>query len=225
MNQITLSKRTLTKRKARALLSEGIVPAVIYNAKNESTNVQVEHGIIERVLRTATKSTIFDLEIDGKTLKGVIKEVDYSPVNGILRHVSFYEIDPSQEMLFDLPIETTGVSLAVKNNLGILVQPAKTIQVKCKLADLVESIVVDISILQNTGDTILLRELEIPKGIKIPKDAHLNTPILTISDLQKAEEVVEAVVEGEEGEITDETAEGAVEGEEAESTEDTKGKK
>lgn len=217
MNQITLSKRALLKRKARSLLNEGIVPAVIYNAKNESMNVQVEHGLIERVLRTATKSTIFDLDVEGKNLKGLIKEVDYNPVNGVLRHVSFYEIDPSHEMLFDLPIETTGVSLAVKNNLGILVQPAKTIQVKCKLADLVESIIVDISILNNPGDTILLRDLKIPEGIEIPKDAHLNTPIITISDLQKAEEVVETVAEGEEAEV----AEGGAE-EVAEATEEAK---
>lgn len=199
MNEITVQKRTLTKNKVKQLLNDGMVPAVLYNSKLESTNIKVEQGEAERLIQNASTSTILDIKLEDKTVKGVIKEVDIDPVKGTLRHVAFFEIDPQKESLFDIPVVLTGVSNAVKNNLGVLVQPTKALQVRCKLADVVEQIEIDISGLDNPGDSIILRDIELPEGMTLPNDDQYDNALALISELQKLEVIEETeVAEGEE---------------------------
>lgn len=215
MNEITVEKRDLMKRKSKWLLEKGIVPAVIYNGKGESTNIQVGQGDVERLLQTASTSTILDIKFGDQTLKGIIKEIDTDPVKGHLRHIAFFEIDPSHESIFDIPIELTGVSKAVKNSLGVLVQPTMSLTVRCKLADVIDSIKVDISGLDKPGDTITLSDIELPAGMTLPNEDQADSALARISELQKIEVIVEETEE-------DEDAEG-VEGEEGEEGEETEG--
>lgn len=212
MQKIDFLKREQLGKAAKRVSKDGMLPAVLYDSKRNSYSVSVDRKIIDTLLKTATSTTIIDSTYDGKNLKVILKEVDKNPVTDKIRHLSFFIIDESHEMVFTIPFNIIGISPAVKNNLGILVKALDAIDVKCKLADLVSQIDIDISNLEHPGQSILVSDVKLPAGVTLPNEDSLHTAIVTITQLQKEEEVkpVEELVEGEalEGE------EGKAEGEE-----------
>jgi len=194
METITLEKRELLGKKSQNLLDMGFIPAVLYNAKGDSTNLQIDASAGKKLVRVATSTTIFEAKIGDKTSKVLVKDVDLNPVTDVIRHIAFFEIDENKEMVFSIPFEVIGISPAVKNNLGILVKVLSDIDVRCKLVDLVPAITVDISGLDHPGQIIGVHDIKLPKGMElINKDLEQAT-IVTITELQK-EEVVVAPVE------------------------------
>ena len=196
METITLQKRSVLGKKTRSLLVEGFVPAVMYNAKGDSTNVQLDSSIAKQIVKIATSTTIFDVNLDGKTSKVLVKDIDLNPVTDVIRHISFFEIDESKKMVFTIPFEIIGISPAVKNNLGTLVKVLPSIDVRCTLAELKPNIVVDISGLEHPGQIIGVHDIKLPEGMELINKEMEQATIITITELQK-EEVATTPAEGE----------------------------
>ena len=207
METITLEKRELLGKKSQNLLAQGFIPTVVYNAKGDSANLQIDASAGKKLVRVATSTTIVEVKVGDKTIKALVKDVDLNPVTEEIRHIAFFEIDESKEMVFSIPFEIIGISPAVKNNLGILVKVLSDIDVRCKLADLKPSISIDISGLDHPGQIIGVHDIKLPEGMElINKDLEQAT-IVTITEIQKEEEVVAAPVEG----ATETSVEGAAE--------------
>ncbi|MDD2270242.1 MAG: 50S ribosomal protein L25 [Candidatus Dojkabacteria bacterium] len=204
MEKIKLQKRELTGKKIKQMREKDLIPAVIYNSKGDSTNLSLEKGIAIQLYRIATPTTILDVEIEGKDSKAIIKDFDINPKTTELLHVSFFEIDPKVVMDFTLPFTLKGVSPAVKNNLGILIQVSDSVKVRGKLEDLIAEIVIDVSHLDHPGQTISMEDIELPKGLELVHEEDEAMPIATITQLQKVEVVEEEEAKDEEGEEAEE---------------------
>ena len=212
MENIVLEKRELTGKKSKRLLREGIIPCVIYNSKSESTNCQIGKGDAERLVQKVTSATILDVELSGKKMKAFVKDAETDPRKDSIRHISFFEIDEKAELTFDMPLVLVGVSPAVKNNIGVLIQPTYSVTVRAKAKDVIPQIEIDISSLENIGDSITLEEIEIPSGIELFNPEDINNTVATITDLQKqVEEEVDETEEEEEGELEEESGDEEVE--------------
>lgn len=209
MDHIDFQERQLTGNQAKQLLAEAIVPAVVYNSKGESSNIQITRTEAERIARIATSTTILNASHKGNEMKVVVKEIDTDPRNDIVRHISFFQIDESKTMVFEVPFNLVGVAPAVKNNLGVLIKALSAIEVECKVADLVAAIDIDISGLEHPGQSIAVSDITLPAGMTLPNDEHAHSAIVTITNLQKEEEVVPVapaegeVAEGEEAATAD----------------------
>ena len=195
MEKVKFLERDINGKKNKILLKDGFVPAVVYNAKTESKNIMLDTSTAKQILKNATSTTILDTELDGKSFKVVVKEIDINPVTEELRHISFFEIDESKDMVFSIPFEIIGISPAVKNNLGVLVEVMDSIEVRCKVNDLIPSIKVDISGLEHPGQSISIDELEIPKNISLINEELKNATVVTITEMQ--EEIVSTPTESE----------------------------
>lgn len=204
MEKIKLQKRELTGKKIKQMREKDLIPAVIYNSKGDSTNLSLEKGIAIQLYRIATPTTILDVEIEGKDSKAIIKDFDINPKTTELLHVSFFEIDPKVVMDFTLPFTLKGVSPAVKNNLGILIQVSDSVKVRGKLEDLIAEIIIDVSHLDHPGQTISMEDIELPKGLELVHEEDEAMPIATITQLQKVEVVEEEEAKDEEGEEAEE---------------------
>lgn len=195
MEKVKFLERDLNGKKNKILLKDGFVPAVVYNAKTESKNIMLDTSTAKQILKNATSTTILDTELEGKSFKVVVKEIDINPITEELRHISFFEIDESKDMVFSIPFEIIGISPAVKNNLGVLVEVMDSIEVRCKVNDLIPSIKVDISGLEHPGQSISIDELEIPKDISLINEELKNATVVTITEMQ--EEIVSTPTESE----------------------------
>lgn len=195
MKNLTLHKREITGKKVSTLRSNNQTPAVVYNSKTESFNTVLSNSDAQWLYKNTTSTTILDAELDGRSFKCLIKDFDINSVTGEINHVSIFEIDENAVMVFTIPFEIIGVSPAVKNNLGVMVNPLTAMEVHCKLADLVPSIQIDISGLDHPGQTITVRDIKLPNGISLINDEMLDAAIVTITDLQKVEAEVSTAEE------------------------------
>lgn len=194
METIILENRELLGKKSRNLLKDGFVPAVVYNDKTKSINIKIQTPVAKQVAKVATSTTIFDVKLGDKSFKVLAKDIDFNPVTDEIRHISFFEIDESKEMVFDIPFDIVGISPAVKNNLGTLVKVLPSIEVRCKLADLKPYITIDISNLEHPGQMISVHDIELPNGMSLINKDMEQAAIVTVTELQK-EEVAAAPTE------------------------------
>jgi len=187
MEKILFEKRDTEGKKNKILLKEGKTPAVVYNAKRESRNIMITSQVAGKIAREATSTTILDAEIESKNIKVVVKEIDMNPITEEIRHISFFEIDENKEMAFTIPFKIIGISPAVKNNLGVMVEVMNSVDVKCKVVDLLPFIEVDISALEHPGQSISISDLNIPEAISLANEDFKNSTVVTVTELQAEE--------------------------------------
>lgn len=213
MEKIKFLERDVNGKKNKILNKEGFIPAVVYNAKTESQNIMLDSSIAKRIVRSATSTTILDAELEDKVFKVVVKEVDMNPLTDELKHIAFFEIDESKEMVFSIPFELIGISPAVKNNLGVMVNVMDALDVRCKVNDLIPSIKVDISGLEHPGQSISVEDLDIPKNISFINEDVKHSTVVTITEVQ--EEIITTPTEETvaTGATTEETTEETTPGE------------
>lgn len=212
MENILFEKRDTKSSKSKNLLKEGKTPAVVYNSKTESESISIDSSTAKKLLKEATSTSIFNAQLDGKEMKVIVKEVDQNPLTEEIRHIAFFETDETKDMVFTIPFNIIGVSPAVKNNLGVLVEVMPSINVKCKLKDLVPYFEIDVSSLDHPGQSISVNDLQIPEGITFVNDDVRNATIVTITELQqedvaKTTETEEDAGKEESAEATEETTE------------------
>lgn len=173
--KLKAERRSETGRSAaRKLKARGIVPAVVYGAKDKPQPLQISARDISLMLSHATGENILvELEIDGDSGKlAMVQEVQHSPVGGAILHVDFHAVSMDEKVHAEVPVESSGVATGVKNFGGLLEQALRFIAVECLPRDLPDRITVDISEL-NIGDSIHVRDIKLPEGVTAKAQADL----------------------------------------------------
>jgi len=166
--KLTAERRTGTGRSAvRKLKARGIVPAVIYGAKDKPEPLQLSRRDINAMLSHASGENILvELEIagDGKNRLALVQEVQHSPLGGDVLHIDFHAISMDDVIQAEVPLEPTGVANGVKNFGGLLEHNLRSLAIECLPRDLPDVITVDISAL-NIGDAVHVRDIPLPSGV------------------------------------------------------------
>ena len=166
--KLKVEPRDGTGRSAvRKLKARGVVPAVIYGAKDKPQPLQVAARDINAMLSHASGENILvELEIAGEKSNrmALVQEVQHSPVGRDILHIDFHAISMDQKIHADVPLEALGVPTGVKNAGGLLEQNLRTLAIECLPRDLPDRITVDVSAL-NIGDSIHVRDIQLPSGV------------------------------------------------------------
>jgi large subunit ribosomal protein L25 len=164
--KLSAERRTVTGRSAvRKLKAKGVVPAVIYGAKDKAEPLQVSRRDINAMLSHASGENILvELEIAGKSRLALVQEVQHAPLGGAILHIDFHAISMDEVIQADVPLEPTGVANGVKNMGGLLEHNLRSLAIECLPSDLPDVITVDVSAL-NIGDAIHVREIQLPTGV------------------------------------------------------------
>jgi len=80
-------------KKAKSLLKEGKIPAVLYGPGIENLNLEIEEKELEKILRE--KNSPIVLKVEDKEYQVLIKEIQREPIKGKIIHIDFYK--PSQK--------------------------------------------------------------------------------------------------------------------------------
>lgn len=197
------------KKSSRQLRSEGQVPAVIYGGK-ETIHFYATPLEIRGIVYTSEFMTA-NIEVDGKTYKCILKDLQMHRLTDKVTHLDFLELVEGKRVIANIPLKFTGTSEGVKEG-GRFVAKMNTIKVRTVPANLVEHIEVDITELligKNLRiSDVVLEDAEIMHSPRIPVCAVVTTRILK----QEANEGG-AAAEGEEG--AEGESEAAAEGSEA----------
>jgi large subunit ribosomal protein L25 len=164
--KLTAERRTATGRSAvRKLKAMGVVPAVIYGAKDKAEPLQVSRRDINAMLsHAAGENILVELEIAGKSRLALVQEVQHAPLGNAILHIDFHAVSMDEVIQADVPLEPTGVANGVKNMGGLLEQNLRSLAIECLPRDLPDLISVDVSAL-NIGDAIHVREIPLPAGV------------------------------------------------------------
>src|ERR1700744_5218078 len=141
------------KNHGRRVRTQGLIPAVVYGAGQDSVAVTVDPKVITKVLYSDSgHNTIFDLAIEGAgAAKGMIVDWQNEPIKGHLLHVDIKRIAMDKAMRVSVPVHLTGTAIGVKTHGGILGQVLPEVEVECLPNDIPGHIDVDISGLDITG--------------------------------------------------------------------------
>jgi large subunit ribosomal protein L25 len=185
-------KRTVVGRNAiKQIKHEGLVPGVIYGGTDEPVNLQVSFRELSSVLAHASSEHVLvDLEIvDGSASTNrlaLIQEVQHHALKRDILHVDFHAVSRTEKITSEVPIETTGEALGVRTFGGLLEHSLRTLEVECFPQDLPDLIQVDVSNL-NVGDTLHVRDIQLPVGVEAITDADLT--VVSIVESRVGEEV------------------------------------
>lgn len=167
---LAVTKRDETT-KTDALRVSGLIPAVVYGPKQAPVTVTIEEKVFDKVLSEAGESTIIELAGLENKVEVLIKDVDFNPVKQRVMHVDFYAIEKGKEMTTQVALHFIGEAPVEQAKLGTVTKVLHEVEVTCLPTDLPAHIDVNLDILAEVDDKILVKDLVVPKGVKIDAEA------------------------------------------------------
>lgn len=184
--------RTLVGKKVNQLRAQGIVPIVVYGPRTEPLALQVPYRPLEVALMKAGGTHLIDMQVEGKTITVLAREVQRNVLRGSILHVDFFAVDESATISTEVFIHIVGESPAVEMGLGMLSTSTNSLTIETLPSKLIDSIQVDISGLKEIGDAIHVRDINLGPDIAILNDPDEMIVRVTQSSAARAEEEVEA---------------------------------
>src|SRR5277367_283263 len=87
------------KGAARATRRAGMVPAVIYGAKQEPTLIALEpRTILKELQKGGWRSRLFELKVAGETHRALMRDVQFHKVTDNPEHVDFQRLAPGEHI-------------------------------------------------------------------------------------------------------------------------------
>lgn len=188
-------RRTVIGKQAGALRRAGRLPAVIYGKGIESIPITLDMRDLSRALPYITSSRLVVINVGKEMHTALVRERQRHPVSGELLHVDFQAVSMTEKLRTAVRIEFSGEAPAVENEGGVLVSGVEQIDVEALPGDLPERIIIDVTGLVNVGDTLSVKDLDIPSGVTV-----LTDPEETIATVIYPTQVVE---EEEEEEVSE----------------------
>ncbi len=199
--ELTVQKRDIFGKAVKALKKDGLAPAELYGHNIENSHLSIAAKDFKKVFKEAGENTVINLVLENQKFPALIYDVQLDSLTGELRHVDFYAVRMDEKIRTKVPLEFTGESPAVKQG-GVLVKLKKEIEVESLPADLPGAIKVNLEKLAELHNSVYIKDLAIPKAVKIFLDP--DTAVATIIEQTKEEaapaaaSVEDVKVEGEE---------------------------
>lgn len=186
---LTLSAKTRKElgKKTKTLREKGLLPAVLYGPELKSAlPLELDYKSFEKIYDTAGESSLISLELDGKKFLVLVHDLKRDPLEEKIIHVDFYQPRLGEEVEVTVPIAFEGEPIAVKELGGTLVKNISELEVKALPEKLPHEIKTDITNLKTFEDRVLVKDLNLPEGVKILKDPE--EIVAFVSPLEKIEE-------------------------------------
>ncbi len=153
------------KGASRALRREGRVPAVIYGGGEEPTPIHVEAKELRRQLGTGHfMNSIVMVEVGGKPIRTLPKDVAFHPVTDLPLHVDFFRLAKDAKIEVQIPVVFVNeeASPGLKKG-GVLNVVRHELDLVCESDKIPDEIQVDVTGLE-VGDSIHISTVALPAG-------------------------------------------------------------
>ena len=152
----TIAERSSEQAKAlKAIRKNNGVPCVLYGA-GENVHFTVTADGLRNLVYTP-HIYIVNLNIDGKEVKAIMKDIQFHPVKDTILHVDFYQIDDVKPIVMEVPVQLEGLAEGVKAG-GKLALQMRKLKVKALYHVIPERLIVNVSHL-GLGKTVKVGEL------------------------------------------------------------------
>jgi large subunit ribosomal protein L25 len=153
------------KGASRALRREGRVPAVVYGGNEEPLTIHVEEKELRRQLGTGHFfNSIVEVEVGGKKLRTLPKDVAFHPVNDRPLHADFLRLSKDDKVHVNVPVLFINeeASPGLKRG-GVLNMVRHELELVCESDKIPDDIQIDVTGL-DIGDSIHISFVTLPAG-------------------------------------------------------------
>ncbi len=194
------TNRSILGKKTRFLRRQGITPAHLFGHSLNSLALQCDTANLQHIIAQAGMTRLISLEIEGnKQLRTVfIREIQRDEVTGQLLHVDFYQIRKTEKIKVDVPIVLVGEAPAMKERGRSLIHGVTSLSVECLPGELPPQIEVDLSHLEEVGQSIYVRDIILSPDITVTTDSDQLVVKVTKARVEVEEVVAEEKVVAEE---------------------------
>ena len=188
--QVTARTRgELGSRANKKLRDAGLLPGVVYGHKEAVVPVTLPRK--EVVTHLNHGAHLFDLNLDGKSEKVLVKEVQYDHLGTEVIHVDFARVSLDEKVKVTVPLELKGTPKGAADG-GVLQQIIARIEVECLVTEIPEIVRHNVAEMA-LNDVLHLNQLKLPAGVRLLQDGEL-----IVATVREILEVVETpVAEGE----------------------------
>lgn len=186
---ISATKRTLIGKQVSTLRRAGKLPGVIYGHKIDPIAITMELKESTRVLNTTTSSSVIYIDLEGTEHAVLVREKQRDYLKNRFIHVDFQAVSQTEKIRAEVSIEIVGHAPAVKDFNGVVVEGVDSVHVEALPKDLPERFVLDISSLKQIGESLTLRNIEIPEGVTVLDSLDEMIILITSPAAEEAEEV------------------------------------
>lgn len=185
---IARPRSELGSRANKRLRDAGHIPGVIYGHKEAVVPVTLPKKELTSYLGHGTH--LFDLALDGKSEKVLVKEVQYDHLGIEIIHVDFARVSLDEKVEVTVPLELKGTPKGEADG-AVLQQIISELEIECLVTDIPEMIRHNVSEMEK--DSVLhIRELQLPPGVRVLQDADLIVAMVREIQESAATEVTEA---------------------------------
>ncbi len=167
-DQLVLSAETRDrggKGASRELRRNGRVPAVVYGGKEEPLMIHVEEKLLMKQLMTGHfMNSIVMIEVDGKKVRTLPKDVAFHPVKDRPIHADFLRISKDATVTVAVPVVFINEELSpgLKRG-GVLNIVRHELELVCDADKMPDDIQIDVTG-YDVGDSIHISAVTLPKG-------------------------------------------------------------
>jgi large subunit ribosomal protein L25 len=184
----------LGSRNSGRLRREGKVPAVVYGLGTDTVSVTVPARELQHILAGESgANTLITLDVGGKSVLTLARQIHRHPTKGILVHVDFIRIDRDVAVSAEIPIHLVGEATGVRDG-GLLEQLLFHLTVEAMPGNIPVSIEIDVERLA-IGDQLRVEDISLPTGVETQAEADF-----VIAQVAAPRVATEEGIEGEEGE-------------------------
>lgn len=158
-------KETSGKESNKKIRSNGQVPAVIYKSGGgDAISFSVDAPALRHLVYTP-KFKLAEIELDGKTHKAIVKDIQFHPVTDSVVHIDFLELVAGVKFKATVPLRFVGAAPGVKEG-GKFIPTLRSINIMTTPEKVVDEVSADISNMQ-LGSTIRVRDIQAIEGVEV----------------------------------------------------------
>ena len=185
----TTIRTELGSRNNRKLRKKGIIPGILYGHGEKAIALSFEQHEVELAILHGER--LQELDVDGKKVNALIKEVQYDTFGNEILHIDMTRVDLDERVELTVPVILIGTPEGLKDG-GVLQQTANDITLSVSVSNIPEELKVIVTTMQ-LNDHLYLKDIELPEGAELVGNP--DDQLCSVTEL--AEEVEPEEIDGE----------------------------
>ena len=157
------------KGAARAARRAHLVPGIVFGGDTDPLPINIPYNALIKRLRDGRfKSTLFNLKVDGHDdVRVICRDVQRDIVKDLPTHVDLMRLRRATKINLFIPVEFLNEEdcPALRKG-GVLTVVRNEVELIVTAGDIPEKLTVDLSQIENIGDTVTISMIDLPAGTK-----------------------------------------------------------
>jgi large subunit ribosomal protein L25 len=187
--QLTAQPREgLGSRKTKRLRDQGLIPGVVYGHKEAVVPVTLPKK--ELTTHIDRGAHVFDLALDGRTEKVLVKDVQYDHLGLEILHIDFARVSLDERVEVTVPLELKGTPKGEAEG-GVLQQIVNELEIECLVTEIPDNVTHSVSEM-GIDDVVHISDLKLPAGAKALQDPDLIVAMVKVIAEEEAAPAADA---------------------------------